>query len=214
MHELKKGILLAIEGIDGSGKSTLAINLSSHLAHHFRVRLTKEPGGSQLGKQLRTILQEEKIPLDPRAEYLLFAADRAQHFSEVILPALQERSIIISDRLSDSSLVYQGYGRGLDRTMISEINRWAMDNIVPDLVFYLQIDPAIAWQRLQQRNESLSRFEKDYMQFTKKLVAGFEEIFAQRENVIYLSAVEPIELLAEHAFQATIAWIEKQKLSY
>ena len=115
MQQLKHGILIAVEGIDGSGKSSFAKNLTEFFtSHDIATCLTKQPGGTPLGKQLRHILQTQSVPLCSKAEYLLFAADRAQHMHEVIAPALQEKKIVISDRLADSSIIYQGYGRGLE----------------------------------------------------------------------------------------------------
>src|SRR5438067_1616217 len=110
-----QGMLITIEGIDGSGKSTLAKNLYQHLiANDVDALLTREPGATPLGKALRTILQEKNVAVCDQAEYLLFAADRAQHFKDTIIPALAKGTVVISDRMADSSLVYQGYGRGLN----------------------------------------------------------------------------------------------------
>src|SRR5690606_13070752 len=135
--------------------------LYNKLAQHgYETILTKEPGDSPLGKTLRAILQEKKVSVCPKAEFLLFAADRAQHFDEVVMPALQQNKIVISDRLADSSLVYQGYGRGLDKTLIEQVNTWAMNNIKPDLTLYITLPPAVAAARLAQR-ASLSSFEKE-----------------------------------------------------
>src|SRR5687767_13565958 len=115
MFQLKRGILIAIEGIDGSGKTTLAKNIFSSLEQRgFNTTLTREPGDSELGKQVRQLVCAQNISISPKAQYLLFAVDRAQHFTERIIPALRNNSIIICDRLSDSSLAYQGYGNGLD----------------------------------------------------------------------------------------------------
>src|SRR5438128_3339250 len=103
MHKLKKGILIAIEGIDGSGKSSLAKNLYQELLNQkYAVLLTKEPGGSPLGLQLRTIVQEKKVAVCAKAEFMLFATDRAQHLDQVIIHALDEGKIVISDRMTDS----------------------------------------------------------------------------------------------------------------
>src|ERR1700730_16197149 len=132
---MNKGMLIVIEGIDGAGKSTLAKSLADILTTQGNtVLLTKEPGGSQLGKQLRTILQNQPIPITPIAEYLLFAADRAQHIEQVVKPALERGAIVISDRMGDSSLAYQGYGRGIDKNNIRTVNQWAMQGLTPDLV--------------------------------------------------------------------------------
>jgi len=213
MQRLKRGILIAIEGIDGSGKSTLAHNIFDQLKQeNLPVILTKEPGGSPLGKQLREILQTQTIPLSSKAEYLLFAADRAEHFQKIILPHLHANTIIISDRLNDSSLVYQGYGRGLDISMIRSINTWVMKGIRSDIVFYLKLSPQIAQERLLARKEELTTFEQEHVSFTKKLVEGFDEIFKNRKDVILLDGTKSPEQLTHDALQAIEEWIRSNHL--
>lgn len=212
MTRLKKGLLVAVEGIDGSGKSSLVQNLydlsKPELAN---VLLTKEPGGSQLGKHLRTILQEQTVPITAKAEFLLFAADRAQHFAEVIMPALAQNTLIISDRLCDSSVAYQGYGRGLDISTIQAINKWAMNGIKPDLTFYVRIDPKIAYQRLVDRGK-LSAFDQAPLEFFEKLVEGFEQLYQHNKEVIILDGTLPPDKLAQMAKEKLIAWMHEQKL--
>ncbi|HRN78114.1 MAG TPA: dTMP kinase [Candidatus Dependentiae bacterium] len=213
MQRLKRGILIAIEGIDGSGKSTLAHNISEYLKQqHLPVILTKEPGGSPLGKQLREILQTQTVPLSSKAEFLLFAADRAEHFQKIILPHLHANSIIISDRLSDSSLVYQGYGRGLDISMLRTINAWVMNGIRPDIVFYLKLAPEQAQERLIARNQKLTTFEQEHISFTKKLVYGFDEILKNRKDVILMDGTQSPEQLTQEAVQAIETWIKSNHL--
>lgn len=210
MIHLKKGLLIAIEGIDGSGKSSLVQNLHKLIAPDFEtILITKEPGGSLLGKHLRTILQEQKIPITPKAEFLLFAADRAQHFTEIIIPALAEKKLIISDRLSDSSIVYQGYGRGLDIPTIQTINSWAMNTIKPDLTLYVHIEPEVAYQRLIKRGK-LSAFDQAPREFFEKLVEGFEHLYDKKSNVIKLDGTLTENNLAQKAQEELIAWIKKQ----
>jgi len=213
MQRLNRGILITIEGIDGSGKSTLVSNLYTSLkTANFPVILTKEPGGSALGKQLREILQTQTKPLSTKAEYLLFAADRAEHFQKVISPHLQQHTIIISDRSSDSSLVYQGYGRGLDITMIDQINGWAKNGLCPDLTFYIHVSPECAQQRLALRNEKLTAFEQEDLTFTKRLVQGFAEIYKNRKNVILLDGTESPEKLNKQATDYILSWIDNNHL--
>jgi dTMP kinase len=113
MKNLKKGVLISFEGIDGSGKSLLVNNLYKILQTQYKTLITKEPGETDLGKKIRKIVQEQNVKIGPLAEYLLFATDRAQHFTEFIIPNLQEKYLILSDRLADSSIVYNGYGRDL-----------------------------------------------------------------------------------------------------
>ncbi len=214
MKNLKQGILIAVEGIDGSGKSTLALNLYQELRTQYRsVVPTKEPGDSQLGLTLRSLLQEKPVPVCPKAEYFLFAADRAQHMHEVVAPALNNKSIVISDRMADSSLVYQGYGRGLDLSMIEQINTWAMNGIFPDLVFYVSIPLPLALERIKTRKKPLSSFEQEQTQFTQKLLTGFEEIFKNRKNVITLDGTQSPQEVMHAAHAALETYITEHQLA-
>ncbi len=198
MHN--SGLLIAIEGIDGSGKSTLAAAINTHLAaHNIEALLTKEPGASKLGQKLRTILNHEKALVGDRAEYLLFAADRAQHFEEIVLPALRAKKIVISDRMADSSLAYQGYGRNLDKTIIQLVNRWAMQDRVPDLVFYIDIPVDVAFKRIKNRQDIVTSFEQEAKEFWLRVQQGFETLFKDRNNVIRLDGTQPSDELALHA---------------
>ncbi|MFH1643847.1 MAG: dTMP kinase [bacterium] len=195
---MEKGILISIEGIDGCGKTTLAQNLKLNFEEKKQeILLTQEPGGTSLGKKLRAILHEEKDLTCDLSEYLLFAADRAQHFKQIIISALKENKIVISDRLSDSSLAYQGYGRGLDIEMIKKTNKWAMQNIEPDFIIYVKIDTQTALQRIGKRNEKLTSFEKEKIDFWNKVIKGYEEIFKNKKNVIIVDGNLPPDILAK-----------------
>ncbi len=212
MPKLTRGILCAVEGIDGSGKTLLASNLYKTLiSKEFPVLLTKEPGDSQLGSNLRTLLQEQPVPICPKAEYLLYAADRAQHFDEVVIPALHKNKLVISDRLGDSSLVYQGYGRGLDRAMIKTINHWAMSGIEPDLIVYVTIDAQTAQKRLEQRGK-VSVFDQKSIDFFDTLIKGFNELYKNRTNVLYIDGTATPETVLQQAIKSIIQWINEQNL--
>lgn len=205
MKSASRGLLITLEGIDGSGKGTLAHAIENALAQRtIPVILTREPGGSELGKHLRSMLQERSVALCPKAEFLLFAADRAQHFHDVIIPNLQKSMIVISDRMADSSLVYQGFGRGLDLQFIQMVNAWSMNDITPHLTIYLKISPSQARERLALRSPHLTAFEKDVDDLRERLVHGFETIFANRSNVITLDATQSIEQLTNQAIDAII----------
>jgi dTMP kinase len=183
MQQLKRGILIAIEGIDGCGKSTLARTL--HAACQ---------------------------PLEPKAEYLLFAADRAEHFTKIIIPALRNNQLIISDRMGDSSIAYQGYGRGLDIHMIEQVNTWTMNHIKPDLILYITIDPLIAQERIKARNEALTRFEQEDIDFIHRLAQGFDTLFQHRKEVITLDGTHSVQQLTQTALTAIITWLHSQQL--
>lgn len=200
MHQLTKGILIAIEGIDGSGKSSLAKNLHELLAQKYAVLLTKEPGGTPLGRQLRAIVQEKKVPVCPKAEFMLFATDRAQHFHELIVPALTAGKIIISDRMSDSSVVYQGYGRGLDMNAIKAVNEFVMNSIKPDITVYVKVNANVAIDRILKRGENLTSFEKEEGgRFIERLAYGFDELYKNRPDVIIIDGNQSQEQVTQEA---------------
>jgi dTMP kinase len=205
-------MLIVIEGIDGAGKSTLAQGLAYKLTQEgYEVVLTKEPGGSLLGKQLREILQTQIIPITPVAEYLLFAADRAQHIKDVVQPALMRGAIVISDRMADSSLAYQGYGRGIDKENIRLVNEWAMQKMEPDIVFYLKMSAQDATQRIKKRT-MLTTFEKENSAFVEQLIIGFDTIFADRSNVITIDGMLSPENVTSLAYKAVNLWQQQSTL--
>lgn len=200
MQHHARGILIAVEGIDGSGKSTVCTSIARELKSQLPLLLTKEPGGTPLGMQLRAIVQQP-IPRCSKTEFLLFAADRAQHFETVVLPALERNMIVISDRMADSSLVYQGYGRGLDKAMIAQINRWAMSDRLPDITLYIRISLATALSRIKKRNIELTAFEQENNGFLQKLIDGFDHLYSNRPDVIIIDGAQTQEIVHQQAVQ-------------
>lgn len=128
--------------------------------------------------------------IDSKAEFLLFAADRAQHLSRLIKPGLDDGSIIISDRGSDSSLAYQGYGKGLDLDMIYRVNNWILGDTKPDLVIYLKLDYKTAIDRVVARGAKITAFEKKGREFFDRVINGFNEIFSLRSKEVSCSIME------------------------
>lgn len=210
MASQQTGIYIAIEGIDGSGKSSLLKNLALKLnERNYNVHCTKEPGGSELGKNIRTILQEKPVAVSSKAEFLLFAADRAQHIEEVIKPYLAQNYIILSDRCADSSVVYQGYGRGLDIPTIQMINSWATGNLFPQLTFYVDIDLVTAQNRIFKRNEAITSFEKEKESFFNNLIQGYRTLYNNRKDVIILDGRATPEQLTEQALEKIIHFMKQ-----
>jgi dTMP kinase len=175
-----KAMFITFEGIEGSGKSTQIIRLADYLkSHGNKVVLTREPGGTPIGDKIRKILLDPaNKELDPAAELLLYAASRAQHLSEVILPALADGLIVLCDRFSDATLAYQGYGRGVDRKMIQELDRIVTEGIRPDLTLLLDIDVVVGLARARGRNNSRgldaeARFENEEIAFHERVRRGY-----------------------------------------
>ena len=214
MTTLKRGVLISIEGIDGSGKSTLAKKIKELFDHeNIETVLTREPGDSALGKHLRKILQERDFDMCGKSEFLLFASDRAQHFQDVIIPNLEKNKIVISDRMGDSSVVYQGYGRGEDIQMIQTINNWTMQNRHPDLILHIQISMDVAMKRLQKRETTPTTFESETQEYTEKLIKGFKQLYKDKHNVILLDGKQSADQIAQTAYQHITQWIKDNDIA-
>ena len=169
---------LSFEGIEGAGKSTRHRALKDHLEERgFRVLLIREPGGTSFGERLRKAILESHQKIHPLAEAHLFASARAQLLSEVILKELEEPgTVIIADRYLDSSLAYQGIGRGLGIQSILDLHRHFPLNLVPHLTFYLQIDVQVSHGRQKIRNAPKDYFESQGDKFYDKLIEGYDQV--------------------------------------
>ena len=170
-----KGYFISVEGGDGSGKSTQIRNIEAYLRERGKeVLLTREPGGTPVAEKIRAlILDPANRTLTGRAEMLLYAASRAQHVEERILPALEAGKVILSDRFIDSSIAYQAYGRGLG-DMVAEVNHIATGGKMPDLTIFLNITPAAGMARKnQQDGHVLDRMELEQAAFHEKVYAGY-----------------------------------------
>ena len=170
---------LVLDGVNGAGKSTLAKRIGQFLNEKkLSFLFTQEPGGSQLGSHIRKILLESDERLSPRSELLMFTADRAEHVDKVIRPALENKTIVISDRYYYSSEAFQGYGRGLALEPLRAINAFAIDNCLPDLTILLDLDPAEGLRRASKRvaTSGADKFENEELEFHTRLRQGFIEI--------------------------------------
>jgi dTMP kinase len=158
----KRGVFITFEGMDGSGKSTQMSRLARRLAQEGRAVVeTAEPGGTPIGSQIRRILLDSaNRELSPSTELLLYFANRAQNVDEVILPALGEGKVVLSDRFTDSSLAYQGCGRGLGAETVLALDRIACRGLKPDLTLLIDIDPATSQARAEARNLRRNRTDR------------------------------------------------------
>ena len=196
-----RGTYIAFEGLEGCGKSTHV----TRLAEKINAVATREPGGTRIGALLRSILADpENTDLNSRTELLLMTADRAQHMSDLIEPALQRGQHVVSDRSMYSTLAYQGYGRGLDVDTLLSINTWALNNVLPDIVVWIQIPTEEANTRLAKRN--LDRFEREGADFFARIGAGFAELAAKDPvRWILIDGLEPKDVVEEKIFAAVVA---------
>lgn len=181
---MARGRFITFEGGEGCGKSTQVVRLAAALeARGLKVLLTREPGGTRLSELIRTLLKDEaEDPPVDRAELLLFLAARAQLVRNVIAPALEAGTWVISDRFSDSTVAYQGYGRGLPVDFVRQANDFACEGLRPDLTFLLDLDPETAERRMRGReaatNTSADRIERAGSGFHARLRKGFLELAA------------------------------------
>ncbi len=167
------GYLIAIEGLGGTGKSTIARRLARVLGERgVDAVLTREPGGTRLGAELRQLLLGGKFNPAPMADTFLFEADRAQSYAEVIIPSLRASKVVICDRNLYGTIAYQGYGSGVDIGLIDAANRAATSGYYPDLVLVLDTDPDTAAARRKRQGQS-DRFDERGMQFQERVRAGF-----------------------------------------
>jgi dTMP kinase len=193
-----KGTFITFEGIEGSGKSTQIVLLENHLkSRGLRVVLTREPGGTPIGDQVRKILLDPaNIALDPTAELLLYAASRAQHLHEVIGPALAAGRIVLCDRFSDATLAYQGYGRGLNIDMIHALDRIVTSGMRPDCTILFDIEAASGIARAHGRNtssglEAEARFENEEIAFHERVRQGYLTLTRQEPGRIRVVDASP-----------------------
>ena len=185
------GLFLALEGGEGAGKSTQARLLVDWLQTAGReVVLTREPGATAVGQQIRAVLLDPMTGgISPRAEAMLYAADRAQHVAQVILPALERGAVVVTDRYVDSSLAYQGAGRELDLPEVARLSRWATGGVRPDLTLLLDVDPTIGLARIAGAPD---RIEGESLSFHLRVRQGFLDLAAaDPDRYLVLSASDP-----------------------
>jgi dTMP kinase len=171
------GILISFEGSEGSGKSTQIARLARHLQNSGRdVISTREPGGTEIGEQIRSIIvhNSKGDEMCAETELLLFAAARAQLVREVIAPAMIRGSVVLSDRFLDSSTVYQGVARNLSIDPVNQINRFAVGNVLPDLTIVIDVPTEVSLARIRQRASGLpDRMERENIEFYHKVREGY-----------------------------------------
>ena len=184
------GLFITLEGGDGTGKSTQSALIGDWYTEQGReVVFTREPGGTDLGTELREIVLHSRGHIAPRAEALLYAADRAHHIATVVRPALERGAVVIQDRYLDSSVAYQGAGRVLDPDEVRGVSMWATEGLVPDVTVVLDLDPAIGRDRLDAANKQFDRLEAEALEFHTRV----------RDSYLAMVAAEPQRFLVVDA---------------
>lgn len=192
------GLFLTFEGGDGSGKSTQAALLEAWLHEQGRtVVRTREPGGTDVGDEIREIVLHRRGHIAPRAEALLYAADRAHHVSTVVRPALERGDVVVQDRYLDSSVAYQGLGRELAAGEIRDLSLWAVEGLLPDVTVLLDVDVATGRSRLDDSRTRYDRLEAEASDFHSRVRDAYLALAAaEPERFLVLDATLPVDELA------------------
>jgi dTMP kinase len=192
------GLFVTFEGGDGVGKTTQAALLEEWLRGIGRsVVRTREPGGTEVGVLVRDIVLHHRGEVSPRAEALLYAADRAHHIATVVRPALERGDVVIQDRYLDSSVAYQGAGRDIDPDEIRSLSLWAVDGLLPDVTVLLDLDHGVARRRLDADDKPFDRLEAEQADFHDRVRAAFLALAAaEPERFLVADASLPAEQIA------------------
>lgn len=200
---MANGIFITIEGPDGSGKTTIINMLAENLAGQgFDVLATREPGGIEIAEQIRkVILDTNNTAMDSRTEALLYAAARRQHLAEKVKPALDAGKIVLCDRFVDSSLAYQGYARGLGIDEVFSINKFAIEDMMPQLTLYFDLSPELGLERINKnKGREVNRLDLENLDFHKKVQEGYM-ILAERfsDRIVKVDASRELEEVYKEA---------------
>jgi dTMP kinase len=209
-----RGVLIAFEGIEGSGKSTQAKLLHSFLkSQSLPTILTYEPGGTEIGDQIRDILLDVKNKkMHRKTELLLYLASRAQHVYEKIMPELEKGTIVITDRFSLSSMAYQGMGRDFSFKVVSRLNKFAVANIKPDLTILVDLPVSVGLGRTEKRSgENIDRLEKEKSEFHERIREGYLRLARRAaKKILVFSGTKPEKELHEEIKEKTQAFLKKR----
>jgi dTMP kinase len=204
-----KGKFIVFEGVEGSGKTTQIQHTAAWLQRRYgenrSIVTTREPGGTKLGQQIRQLLlNDTKVQVANLAELLLYAADRAQHIEAVILPQLQLGHVVLCDRFTDSTIAYQGYGRGFDLAQIDRVNQLATDGLQSDLTIWLDLDVTIGLARAAKRGEP-DRMERATIDFHQRVQRGYRELANSYPDRIVRIDADRAESVIQSEIQAVLS---------
>lgn len=194
---MNKGLFVSVEGPEGAGKTTIIQMLAKHLENKgYPVLHTREPGGIDIAEQIRkVILAKENTAMDPRTEALLYAAARRQHLIEKVKPSFEAGALILCDRFIDSSLAYQGYARGLGMDEVFTINQFAIEDMMPRLTLYFDIEPELGLERINQHDgREVNRLDLETIDFHRKVREGYHLLIDKFPERIYkIDASKPVD---------------------
>ncbi len=211
---LKRGVFITVEGPEGAGKTTVLARVGEQLEKEgYSIVLTREPGGIPIAEQIRqVILNPEHTEMDSRTEALLYAAARRQHLMEKVVPALNRGSIVLCDRFVDSSLAYQGYARGLGIEEVREINRFAIQDTMPELTLFFMLDPEIGLKRIENhKSREINRLDLEKLNFHQKVYEGYQLLIkSEPERIKAINANQSFEKVYEETLQQIRTYIDNR----
>lgn len=205
------GLFITMEGTDGAGKTTQIKLLEKYLTNKgFKVVCTREPGGTPISEKIREIIiDKNNSEMTDMTEALLYAASRAQHVNDVIIPTLKEGGIVISDRFVDSSVVYQGFARSIGERLIKNINKYAVGDLEPDITFFLKLKPEDGLKRKKEQAE-LDRLEAEKFSFHQRVYDGYVRLSKRCKNRIrVVNALKSVEEIHNEIIKGIENLLEK-----
>jgi dTMP kinase len=215
---MSRGAFITFEGSEGCGKSTQALRLAARLEQRgIRTLITREPGGTAIGEKIRDLLQfaPESFAMTPEAELLLFEASRAQLVRETIAPALEQGTVVISDRFFDSTTVYQGVARKLAPEIVQTLNAFATGDARPDVTFILDVDLETARQRMLRRVrpvEVKDRMEQEPVEFYERVCEGYRELARKEpDRFIVIDGAQSVEAIETKIWEAVFVRLLQSK---
>lgn len=210
---MKKGLLLSFEGCEGAGKTVVINEIYSWvLSMGYNCIKTREPGGINISEQIReVILNKDNTSMDGRTEALLYAAARRQHLVEKVIPALEEGKIVLCDRFIDSSLAYQGYARELGIEDVMSINKFAINEYMPDITILLDIEPKIGLERINiNKDREINRLDLEKLDFHQKVREGYNLLYKHnKERIIKVNANQNKNNVIEDVKNILISKLQK-----
>lgn len=210
-----RGFFITFEGVEGAGKTTILHSIVDKLkSQGYDVVATREPGGIEIAEQIRNIiLDRENVKMEERTEALLYAAARRQHLAEKVLPALEAGKIVLCDRFIDSSLAYQGHARGLGIEEVYDINKFAIQDLMPNITLLFDIDPQKGLERIAANDErEKNRLDLEKLDFHKKVYEGYQILTEQYpDRILKVNADQSIELVERSAYDKILSYLNKEK---
>lgn len=212
---MKKGLFIVFEGGEGTGKTTAIDAIYDWIiGNKLNCIKTREPGGIKISEQIRqVILDKENKSMDARTEALLYAAARRQHLVEKVIPALEEGAIVLCDRFIDSSLAYQGYARNLGIEEVMNINKFAIEEYMPDISILFDLDPKIGLERINKNTcREINRLDLEKLDFHEKVRKGYDTVYENNKNrIVKIDAskskenvIEQIKEILKHKIETNI----------